>query len=237
MRQSLFRSESGVSNLVYLAGGGLLLILLTIGFFGLQSNDTSNEVDQATQSSLDELQLTFDEGTNEELDLRSLTPPIDVTQLVDFGDIPNFAGPPVGNFEFVDQSFIPINQVLPGSTPHLIVATDGNPPVETHMPIRFAVYDATTGASLWDDTLNGDPNLVCRGVDGCSLNGPPADGNILTDPPVPLLLLATSGGDDLLARAALLPNSTGGFDVDLELDDLVQELDEIFMDDGIVGGN
>lgn len=66
-------------------------------------------------------------------------------------------------------------EVLPpnlqiGVAPHIIFASDGDPDVRELLPLNL--YIDVDGSEVWQGTIEGDPNVVCRGADGCSMDGP-----------------------------------------------------------------
>ncbi len=226
MKLSLLRNEDGVASWVYIGGGGLLILILGIVIFASPDNTQTDEsVDEVVDNSisspvtddfepLPRTSLITDDGSG---DLGG--PP---NAWAGFGDVPVFDGPPVGNFEVVDQGFLPLDQVERGSTPHLIVATDGNPPVDTYLPIVFRGYEGDTGRQVWTNTLDGPSSLVCRGADGCSLDGPRLTEILLPDGST-LLVQAVSNDDRLLGQVAF-----GQPDPGSPLFDVVHNVDDVF---------
>ena len=84
---------------------------------------------------------------------------------------------PVGTFEFLDINggWKPVNDLPFGAPVHFIVATDGSHDVRKDLPIKIAIF--VNDALTYGLTFGGDPGDVCRGADGCSVDGPvvPAD--------------------------------------------------------------
>ena len=81
---------------------------------------------------------------------------------------------PLGYFEFLDQQYERTATLPSGAKAHIIVAsTLGNPDMRTKMPIQLEFI--VDGQVIWTGTIQGDPNLTCRGADGCSMDGPVID--------------------------------------------------------------
>jgi len=78
---------------------------------------------------------------------------------------------PSGFFEFLDEGYVRVVTLPSGAKVHIIVAsTLGNPDMRTKLPItlEFRVDDQL----IWTGIIQGDPVQVCRGADGCSMDGP-----------------------------------------------------------------
>lgn len=84
------------------------------------------------------------------------------------------AAQPLGYFEFLDAQYERTTTLPSGSKVHIIVAsTLGNPDMRTKMPIQLEFI--VDGQVVWTGTIQGDPTQVCRGADGCSMDGPVVD--------------------------------------------------------------
>lgn len=223
-RTELEASERGASNLLYIGAGGAVVVILGIVFFSFQS-DTSvdDENSQGSAQVIDSIDDLVIHPSTPATDDLTIPPTLNVTQLADV-HVPQYSNPPLGEFEFVDGStFFPVDNIQAGTMPHLIVATDGNPPVQSFFPIDITIFNANTGEPIWQQTLDGDPAMVCRGPDGCSIDGPLFN-DILTPGNLnaPLIIQASSG-DDYLAGSGLQPDAGGDsfFDIVLPSDLIV----------------
>ena len=81
---------------------------------------------------------------------------------------------PSGYFEFLDAGYERTATLPSGAKVHIIVAsTLGNPDMRTKMPITLEFM--VDGQVIWTGVIQGDPTQVCRGADGCSMDGPVVD--------------------------------------------------------------
>jgi len=90
---------------------------------------------------------------------------------------PFVAPPPAGTapgfFELLDgTTFEQQLQLVGGPAPHLVVASFDDPDITMLLPIRVILY---VGDEMpWNTLIEGDPNAVCRGTTGCSIDAPGA---------------------------------------------------------------
>jgi len=206
--RELLAAEKGISNWLYIGGGGLIVVIIGIFIFVLPSDTTDTSTDDP--DSIVNQEPALDPIPDIPLEL-SVTELITNEGLAGRGDIPMWSGPPSGNFEIVDQGFQSLTQVNRGTTPHWIVANNGSPPVESYLPISLKAYNANNGNTLWDLTLEGDPIQICRGPDGCSMNGEELNDDILIQDAQGAcrVLVQASSGDHLIAEAGLLSTGPG----------------------------
>ncbi len=79
---------------------------------------------------------------------------------------------PLGSWEFldVDAGWQKISTLPYGHRVHLIAASNGTPDMRTFLPIR--VEFTVDGTIVWQTSIAGSPNAVCRDATGCSTDGP-----------------------------------------------------------------
>lgn len=79
----------------------------------------------------------------------------------------------VGHFEFLDHTSGSVsNSYGLLADPYIIVATpNGNPDLRGMGPFTIEVW--VDGKLFWTGIIEDNPNLVCRGADGCSMSGKP----------------------------------------------------------------
>lgn len=76
---------------------------------------------------------------------------------------------PAGHFEFIDNaSGSSSNSYGLLKSPHLIVVFPG---AKDGLPITLEIW--VDGKLFWTGTIQGNPNIVCRDANGCSMNGIP----------------------------------------------------------------
>ena len=80
---------------------------------------------------------------------------------------------PTGSWEFLDpaKGWTAVNSLVPGTSPYLIVASDGDPDMTQQLPIKVELK--VDGETVLTTTITGDPKKVCRDATGCSIQGPP----------------------------------------------------------------
>ncbi len=73
----------------------------------------------------------------------------------------------------LDNNYAPSEGLPYGSRSHVVVASNGTPDVRTLLPLALRLD--VDGATVWEGKIEGDPSVVCRGANGCSVDGPQVD--------------------------------------------------------------
>ncbi len=75
----------------------------------------------------------------------------------------------LGAWELLDRQGQPVSDLPFGQRPHLIVGSEGTD-MTKQLPITVTL--SVEGQTVWQEQISGDPEFVCRGPSGCSVNGP-----------------------------------------------------------------
>ncbi|PIR49836.1 hypothetical protein COU79_02715 [Candidatus Peregrinibacteria bacterium CG10_big_fil_rev_8_21_14_0_10_54_7] len=76
----------------------------------------------------------------------------------------------LGAWELLDGQGQPVSDLPFGQRPHLIVGSEGTD-MTKQLPITVTL--SVEGQTVWQKQISGDPEFVCRGPSGCSIDGPP----------------------------------------------------------------
>jgi len=162
---------NGESRRVWL--GGFKLVDLKTGI--------SEKAASTEWYSLDKLASLFEEGiVGLEVEIgKIITPPLAKLASITPSQMESTRvnGYTDGYFEFLDtatgQPSIALSTAV---KPHIIVATDpGGPDVRTWLPIKLELKK--DGNVIWTGKIDGNPSVICRGITGCSTNGPSGIGD------------------------------------------------------------